>query len=32
MPGVSAHSKPDEDDLLKMAVGKLVNDFAGLKP
>jgi hypothetical protein len=32
MPGVSSPSKPDEDDLIKMAAEKLVNDFAGLKP
>jgi len=32
MPGVSSPSKSDEDDLVKMAAEKLVNDFAGLKP
>lgn len=32
MPGVSSPSKSDEDDLIKMAAEKLVNDFAGLKP
>jgi hypothetical protein len=32
MPGVSSPSKPDEDDLIKMAAEKLTNDFAGLKP
>lgn len=32
IPGVSSPSKPDEDDLIKMAAEKLVNDFAGLKP
>ncbi len=30
--GFSSPSKPDEDDLIKMAAEKLVNDFAGLKP
>lgn len=32
IPGVSSPSKSDEDDLIKMAAEKLVNDFAGLKP
>lgn len=32
MPGVSSPSKSDEDDLIKTAAEKLVNDFAGLKP
>lgn len=32
MPGVSSPSKSDEDDLIKMAAEKLVNDFAGQKP
>jgi hypothetical protein len=32
MPGVSSPSKPDEDDLVKMAAEKITNDFAGLKP
>jgi hypothetical protein len=31
MPGVTSPSKSDEDDLLKAAAEKLVNDFAGLK-
>jgi hypothetical protein len=31
-PGVGSPSKSDEDDLVKMAAEKLVNDFAGLKP
>lgn len=32
IPGVSSPSRSDEDDLIKMAAEKLVNDFAGLKP
>jgi hypothetical protein len=31
MPGVSSPSKSDEDDLIKAAAEKLVNEFAGLK-
>ena len=31
-PGVTGPSRADEDDLIKMAAEKLVNDFAGLKP
>lgn len=32
MPGVTSPSKSDEDDLVKMASEKLVDDFAKLKP
>lgn len=32
LPGVTSPSKSDEDDLLKMATEKLVDDFAKLKP
>lgn len=31
MPGVSSPSKPDEDDLVKMAAEKLTDEFAKLK-
>lgn len=32
MPGITSPSKPDEDDLLKMAAQKLADAFADLKP